>query len=278
MVDAFSNLNINENNKDMIWRYILNHCGYNDEKNFRITCKQIKDSKKGWDKKWENENNSKRKSQFEPRLLCKIDTKEKRPLVFQEKGLFLISHDNKSYLIINTNIYKELNYEKSNEIKYIESHYNSPLLDLSGEQPLISFLEQNMFLRENIYLDQLGHKISLGRRRYKGSVKIGNEIEEFNIQYELDGCIESSNKTLIYEVKSSGKPESFNIRQLYFPYRAIYDIYQKNNIKKDIVCLFICEYKKIIHIWEYIFEDPRAFNSIVLKSYNCYKRKIINKN
>ena len=53
------------------------------------------------------------------------------------------------------------------------------------------------------------------------------------VQYETDSCYETDNKILLIEGKS-GNPDTFNIRQLYFPYRSIYD---SIGDKKEIICL-----------------------------------------
>ena len=83
-------------------------------------------------------------------------------------------------------------------------------------------------------------------------------------QFETDGCYETENKILIIEAKCGSKPcKSFNIRQLYYPYRVVYD----TQTKKDIVALFVeCvrarDGTECIHIFKYIWENPKQLDSI----------------
>jgi len=100
-------------------------------------------------------------------------------------------------------------------------------------------------------------------------MKIGTKSLKINgVQYETDGCYESANKVLLIEGKSSSNMiDSFNIRQLYFPYREILKLASK----KEIISLFIHDYKGVIHIWKYSFTDSNQFDSIHLDGHFMYK-------
>jgi hypothetical protein len=62
---------------------------------------------------------------------------------------------------------------------------------------------------------------------------------------------------------------TFNIRQLYYPYRTIYD---KVKGRKEIMCLFINKNKdNSIHIWKFEFTNPLEMTSIKNIGYDKYK-------
>ena len=109
-----------------------------------------------------------------------------------------------------------------------------------------------------------------GRHRCSFATKIGNkDIQIEGSQYETDSCYESENKILLIEGKSVNNIDSFNIRQLYYPYRTIYD---KVKDKKEIISLFINKDKNnVIHIWKFVFENPLVMTSIKNISYHTYQ-------
>ena len=73
------------------------------------------------------------------------------------------------------------------------------------------------------------------------------------VQCEIDGVFESENIITLVEVKSKILND-FNIKQLYYPFKNIYD---KINNKKKIYCLFIQrDNKKNIFVYKYDWETP----------------------
>jgi hypothetical protein len=101
-------------------------------------------------------------------------------------------------------------------------------------------------------------------------MKLGaNEIAIKGVQYETDSCYESKNKILIIEGKSaSAYPETFNIRQLYFPFRAVQSACCG---KKEIICIFLTNRNGVIHIWKYGFSDMKQMDSIQLQGHYMYQ-------
>ena len=113
-----------------------------------------------------------------------------------------------------------------------------------------------------------------GRHRCNFNMKLGDKnIDVKGSQYETDGCYESENKILVIECKTN-KINNFNIRQLYYPYRTIYDYVKE---KKEIITLFITTYENIIYIWKFIFTNPLDLTSIKCVSFNRYKLQLLEK-
>jgi hypothetical protein len=109
-----------------------------------------------------------------------------------------------------------------------------------------------------------------GRHRITMQMKLGNQDININgVQFETDSCYESMNKILIIEGKSSPTIiDSFNIRQIYFPFREIDRV---TSGKKEIICIFLHNLNGIIHIWKYGFSDKNKMDSIEVKGHYTYK-------
>lgn len=268
-------LNISENNseieeKDFIyceWYHILQELKYDNQSEFVISSNQIKDCKKSW-------KNSK-KSQFEPRLLCKQDSDDERPEIFKKYGLYIISIKNGLYLLTKYSIYQPLDYSNNDIIFKLNKNTNILILSMgNSESSKIDNIRYTGLFETAEYLGEkiIGDKLLSGRHRCTFNTKIKDkEISVQGSQYETDAVYESKSKILLIECKNDKKPDSFNIRQLYYPYRSIYDAIQ---CKKQIIPIFIFaepKDKKIIHIWKYEFEDPLIMSSIVQINYCKYQ-------
>jgi len=251
-------------NKMSPWTHILKCVEYKGEDNFVITADQIKACGKTW---------TGSASQFEPRLLCYQTSSDARPEEFKTKGLYIFPIKNGTYILTKHNIYMSLKYEEKPAV-LINRDLSSAMLNIGGsETSLIDNLRYSgVFERPEILGERITHGPLLnGRHRisldYMG---LGSgSISVSGVQYETDSCFESAGKILIIEGKSSAKPiDSFNIRQLYFPYREALRI---SSGKKPIICLFINELGGLVRIWKYMFQDPNRLDSITLMGYYVYK-------
>ena len=132
LIDKLNNLDININkdehtneeyklytNSITIWEHILNTINYKGIDEKIITSKDIKKAKDTWKGK---------KSQFEPRLLCKHDTYDTIPPIFKTYNICIISIKNGEYLLTKTHIYHDLEYKDESPI--IEIHRNTKSLIL----------------------------------------------------------------------------------------------------------------------------------------------------
>lgn len=263
-------MNEDKDNKDdkhslnnNIWKHIFNEIKYNGDKEVIITADEIK--KCG--KTWKGKNN-----QFEPRLLCKQDSVEDKPKIFKDYNINIISIKNGEYLITKNVIYFNLEYPKV-KINKIKKNANSLLLNIgNSESSLIDNLRYSGLFEKSQYLGEkiLFGSLLNGKHRCSFTTKIGTkEVDIKGSQYETDACYESKNKILLIECKGVNNLSSFNIRQLYYPYRTIYD---KVYCTKEIKTLFINKDKNnIIHIWKFEFENPQVMSSIINTGYHKYE-------
>ena len=279
LIDKLNNLNINNDehtneecepdtntntntNTITIWEHILNTINYKGIDEKIITSKDIKKAKDTWKGK---------KSQFEPRLLCKHDTYDTLPPIFKTYNICIISIKNGEYLLTKTHIYYDLEYKSETSIIEICRNIKSLILNIGqSESSNLDNLRYSGLFESKDYLNEpiLFGSLLNGRHRCNFNMKLGDKnIDVKGSQYETDGCYESENKIVVIECKTN-KINNFNIRQLYYPYRTIYDYVKE---KKEIITLFITTYENIIYIWKFIFTNPLDLTSIKCVSFNRYK-------
>jgi hypothetical protein len=244
---------------DIVWEHILKYIGYDFRKRIQpITAKQIKEARQSW---------KGRSCQFEPRLLCKQDTRESRPEVFKTYGICILSVKNGEYVLTKRDIYVTLEKWPMPALKITQKHDSCILSISASETGILDRLRYNGVL-EDIIGESIKYGPLLGgRRRCHFETRLGSrKVSVKGSQCEIDGCYETENYICIIEVKAR-EVQSFNIRQLYYPYRAVYD---KIGKKKEIICLFIYKDKHFIHIFKYKWNNPNKILDITLISYHKY--------
>lgn len=253
------------------WTHILNCLNYDEAAAVpsgtpvTVTADQIKAAGKTW---------TGAANQFEPRLLCYQTSSSSRPAIFKSKGIYIFPIKNGTYILTKHNIYTPLTYDEQTTT-LITRDQTSTILNIGGsETSLIDNLRYSgVFERPEILGEKITHGPLLnGRHRITLDMYLSSTdqqpIQVSGVQYETDSCFESANKILIIEGKSSAKPiDSFNIRQLYFPYREALRISEG---KKEIICLFINELAGKIRIWKYTFKNKQRLDSITLTGYYIY--------
>ncbi len=95
-----------------------------------------------------------------------------------------------------------------------------------------------------------------------------SEIKVVGAQIEVDACFEDADQIILFEAKR-GVPSSFNIRQVYYPYRTYYG--KKKRVRNFFFC-FEATTKSYL-FWEYDFKPYDDFESIKLVRFNRYQIK-----
>jgi hypothetical protein len=222
-----------------------------DDKPFYITAKQIKTACQDFTET----------GQKEVRILCKQDSREDRPKVFIDKGLFLLPVKNGKYVIVKgegyvdipliprtKKIYKsQLDFELdtsiigNSEMQHLDFAYASSLI--------------RTFMKDNTLV------LTIRGRKYtpKFSFKVGKyDIEARSVQTEVDAGYEGKNQVVLVEAKSS-KATNTIIRQLYYPFRQ-----WQTHTSKKVVTLFFEKINSTYSIWHFRFNDVENYNSIEL--------------
>jgi len=239
---------------DKSWNKIFKKYGINnhnfDRAPFEISAEQIKDACK----------KTKKVVEKEVRILCKQDSKEKRPKCFQEKGLFILPIKNGVFKIL-----KGEGYVNIPDIE-IETTYKSKIdfhLDTSSignsEMQHLDFAYASSIIRTFMGDDSL--VLTIRGRKYTPnfSFKVGkHKLNVESVQTEVDAGYEGRDKVILVEAKNSSTSNTI-IRQLFYPYRQ-----WKKHTNKQIFLLFFEKRKNLYLIWQYKFNNDNDYNSIEL--------------
>lgn len=199
-------------------------------------------------------------SNEEPRLMAKMDTLDSLPKVFKDNGLFLAPVSRGGYAIIKGNGYHKLE-PFSEEIKthYTDLPFPTSVLGIHSEGVFLEYANSCGLLEKVTGIHNLVQTFRGRRTTPDFSFRINNiVIDVKGAQIEVDAVFESLKEIMIFEAKV-GTPTSFNIRQVYFPFRAFEG--------KKTVRTFLFYFDKIHRIyqfWEYEFNPSDCFDSIQL--------------
>lgn len=95
-------------------------------------------------------------------------------------------------------------------------------------------------------------------------------IDVLNSQIEVDGGFEGIESLCLVEAKNFIS-DDFIIRQLYYPFRL-----WQNNITKKVRTIFLVYSNGIFSLYEYEFQDPFNYNSLVLIKQKNYSIESVN--
>jgi hypothetical protein len=222
-----------------------------EESPFIITAKEIKEATKHFSKTHERE----------VRILCKQDTREKRPEIFIKNDLFILPIKNGQYAIVKGEGYIDI--PPINETTKI---YTSKLdfeLDTSkigdSEMQHLDFAFASSLVKTFLEDDSL--VLTIRGRKYtpQFSFYVGNnKIEVESVQTEVDAGYEGKNQVALIEAKNSQTTNTI-IRQLFYPFRQ-----WSSYTKKKVVTLFFEKRDKYYLFWKFEFKNSANYNSIQL--------------
>ncbi len=241
--------------KDRAWGKIFE--AYNlhdhdfDASPLSISNKQIKEATKGFASTAERE----------MRILCKQDTRESRPRIFQEKGLFILPTKNGIYSIIKGEGYIDI--PPINETMEIYTSQLDFALDTSkvgnSEMQHLDFAYAASLIRT--FLNDSSLVLTIRGRKYTPNFEFlvgSNPIAVSSVQTEVDAGYEGRDQVVLIEAKSTGNRNTI-IRQLFYPFRQ----WQMHTTKK-VVTVFFEKSGDKYSLWEFHFTDPNNYNSIKL--------------
>ena len=198
----------------------------------------------------------------EVRILCKQDSREDRPEIFINNGLFLLPTHNGEFVIIKGEGYVDIK-----PIKTSIKKYSSKLdfdLDTSkignSEMQHLDFAYASSLIRT--FTEDPSLVLTIRGRKYTPhfDFMVGEQkIETESVQTEVDAGYEGKNKVVLVEAKNSATDNTI-IRQLYYPFRQ----WQEHTKKKVYTLFFEKSTDGIYSIWQFEFTDPNNYNSIKL--------------
>ncbi len=213
----------------------------------------------------------------EPRLMAKFDFRSQLPSSFSVNNYSILPITRGDYLISDINTFQPL--FNSTSVQLFERTFpnNIESLDFSSitsETIAINCAYVSGILSDFTEEEKLLPTVSGKMKSDKFSFKIqklttGNylEVEVNNAQIEIDGGYEGERCLVLLEAKNKLCAD-FMIRQLYYPYRK-----WENKVSKTIKPIFFEYSNGIFHLREYLFENLRDYNSLVLVKEKRYRLK-----
>lgn len=210
----------------------------------------------------------------EARLMTKFDHRKNLPVLFQEYQLSILPITRGSYIISKFDAYKSLEYNGDIEtikIPFPEEIESIDVNNIYSESTALNCAYStgmiNHFLNEDITFPTVSGRMSSSNFSFYIR-NMGNNkkyvIDVSNSQIEIDGGYEGRNRLMLVEAKNSVSSD-FLIRQLYYPYRL-----WENKINKEVIPVFMTYSNDIFSFFEFKFEDPMEYNSLVIAKQKNY--------
>ena len=210
-----------------------------------------------------------RTSEKEVRILCKQDTREDRPQVFRERGLFLLPVRNGAYAIVKGEGYVNVPPVNSPLQDYI-SNFPFELETTrvgNSEMQHLDYAYALSLIRHFVEDDSL--VLTIRGRKYTPAFEfiVGEfDIQVRSVQTEVDAGFEGENQVVLFEAKG-GNATNTIIRQLYYPFRQ----WQTYTKKRVSTLFFQRAGQNEYHIWQFGFDDVNDYNSIRLLKSGRYR-------
>lgn len=218
---------------------------------FIISAEQIKKATAHFNKTGEKE----------VRVLCYQNSRNQRPKVFIDNGLFLLPIKNGHYAIIKGEGYIDIP-----EIITTAKIYSSKLdfkLDTSlvgsSEMQHLDFAYASSLVRT--FLEDETLVLTIRGRKYspKFSFNVGKQtIHVESVQTEVDAGYEGRNQLALIEAKNSQTHNTI-IRQLFYPFRQ-----WSHYTTKTVKILFFEKREQFYSLWQFEFDNIYDYNSIRL--------------
>lgn len=209
----------------------------------------------------------------EPRLMAKFDHTINLPKIFSDNKLAILPISRGDYIISNFNAYHKFEPNTST-IKQVSLPSHIQSLDCNNVPS--EAIALNSALASGIIADFMDDEEILSTV----SGRMGSGVFDFNIkssintnachiqvnnsQIEIDAAYEGVKNLALFEAKRD-LSDDFLIRQLYYPYRV-----WENRVTKPVRPLYLVYSNGIYRLFEYMFEDPANYSSIVLVKQQNY--------
>jgi len=204
----------------------------------------------------------------EVRILCKQDTREDRPEVFVEHGLFILPIRNGEYAIIRGEGYVDIPPIIGDTSTYTSKLDFQPETSRVGDSEMqhLDFAYATSLVRTFMQDESL--ILAIRGRKYtpKFSFRVGShEITAKGVQTEVDAGYEGKQQIVLVEAKNNA-PTNVIIRQLFYPFRQ-----WQHESQKPVKTLFFVKRENTYSLWQFVFDDVNDYNSIQLERSQCFE-------
>lgn len=194
-------------------------------------------------------------------MLCKQDSREDRPEVFVEKGLFILPVKNGIYAILKGEGYVDIpEIERTTQVYTSKLDFELETARVgNSEMQHLDFAYASSLIRTFLQDDSL--VLTIRGRKYapKFDFCVGRHpIEVQSVQTEVDAGYEGRSQLVLLEAKNA-QSRNIIIRQLYFPFRQ-----WSHYTQKKINILFFEKRREQYSLWQFNFKNELDYNSIEL--------------
>jgi hypothetical protein len=211
---------------------------------------------------------------LEPRLLTKIDHSHQVPMPLKESNLSILTLSNSMWRIGPFDIFRALPkwapLDQATAKKTLPDWITSiDPANITGEGGLI-----NAAFSSEILSDFCGEELVPTVSGKGRSGQFSFRVDQFNkpqaeihvdsAQIEIDAGYEGRSALYLFEAKKHISID-FNIRQLYYPYRA-----WNQRVSKPVKTIFITFANDVFDLSEYSFTDPQNLSSASLLRHKRY--------
>lgn len=207
----------------------------------------------------------------EPRLMAKMDTVEDLPKVFRDNGLFLLPVSRTRYAIVKGDGFHSLEEAARPQVHRTRFKFPTSVEGVRSEGAFLDYALSSGVLERFTESDRL-YLVARGRRTtpsFSFDFR-STHVQVDGAQLELDGGYESLEGDSMISVEAKiGLPSSFNIRQLYYPFRTF-------GLKKPVRnVFFVYEPDTMDYIfWEYEFAPESRYDAIKLARQGTFQVKV----
>lgn len=209
----------------------------------------------------------------EPRLMAKFDHNINLPCIFSDNNLAILPISRGDYVISHFEAYQP--FETLDETitraslpAHIQSldPNNVPTEAIAINCALASGMLEDFLGEETLYATVSGRmgsgRFDFGIRNSKSDTISPMQVN--NSQIEIDAAFEGIGTLALLEAKRDLSAD-FLVRQLYYPYRV-----WQSRVSKKVKPVFLVYSNGIYSLYEYEFQDPNLYNSLVLIKHRNY--------
>jgi hypothetical protein len=213
----------------------------------------------------------KRVTGSEPRLVMYVDQRRNLPRILAQNGVFPLAVRNGVYALVKGDGFHDL--EPIRDERSYESNLDFSLSTLQqgiGEDRYLMYALHSGAISD-FTENESWFPTSVGRKRanhFRFHVGHSPILDVKGVQFQVDLLLESKRELLVLEAKTNGR-ETFNIRQLYYPYRH----WQEEIPDKPTRTVFFLynTSSDTYNFWEYTFANDLDYSSIELEKSASYR-------
>lgn len=209
----------------------------------------------------------------EPRLMAKFDHNINLPYIFSDNNLAILPISRGDYVISHFEAYQlfetlDETITRASLPAHIQSldPNNVPTEAIAINCALASGMLEDFLGEETLSATVSGRmgsgRFDFGIRNSKSDTI--SPIQVNNSQIEIDAAFEGIETVALLEAKRDLSAD-FLVRQLYYPFRV-----WQSRVSKKVRPVFLVYSNGIYSLYEYEFQDPNVYNSLVLIKHKNY--------